>query len=103
MDLLVLIDTLDDLVHNAKPVPLTDQVRVDKGQISDLLDQMRAAVPELAASGPRADQVGVDRQALTDAVSAAIRESIPEIARATAAAVASRPPTPPGPPPGGPF
>jgi len=24
MDVLVLIDKLDDLVHNAKPVPLTD-------------------------------------------------------------------------------
>jgi hypothetical protein len=32
MDVLVLIDKLDDLVHNAKPVPLTDQVRVDKGK-----------------------------------------------------------------------
>jgi hypothetical protein len=30
MDVLVLIDTLDDLVHNAKAIPLTDQVRVDK-------------------------------------------------------------------------
>ena len=30
MDVLVLIDKLDDLVHNAKQVPLTDQVRVDK-------------------------------------------------------------------------
>src|SRR5882724_8212410 len=27
MDVLVLIDKLDDLVHNAKPVPLTDQMR----------------------------------------------------------------------------
>src|SRR6266853_1970592 len=33
MDVLVLIDKLDDLVHNAKPVPLTDQVRVDKEEI----------------------------------------------------------------------
>lgn len=38
MDVLVLIDKLDDLVHNAKPVPLTDQVRVDKEEIYDLLD-----------------------------------------------------------------
>jgi vacuolar-type H+-ATPase subunit H len=30
MDVLVLIDKLDDTIHNAKPVPLTDQVRVDK-------------------------------------------------------------------------
>ena len=46
MDVLVLIDKLDDLVHNAKPVPLTDQVRVDKEEIYDLLDQMRATIPE---------------------------------------------------------
>jgi hypothetical protein len=30
MDVLVLIDKLDDLIHNARPVPLTDQVRVDR-------------------------------------------------------------------------
>ena len=46
MDVLVLIDKLDDLIHNAKPVPLTDQVSVDKEEIYDLLDQMRATIPE---------------------------------------------------------
>src|SRR4030088_2038162 len=46
MDVLVLIDKLDDLVHNAKPVPLTDQVRVDKEEIYDILDQMSASTPE---------------------------------------------------------
>src|SRR2546421_11434275 len=46
MDVLVLIDKLDDLIHNAKPVPLTDQVRVDKEEIYDILDQMRATIPE---------------------------------------------------------
>ena len=46
MDVLVLIDKLDDLVHSAKPVPLTDQVRVDREEIYDLLDQMRATIPE---------------------------------------------------------
>src|SRR5664279_3790092 len=46
MDVLVLIDKLDDLVHNAKPVPLTDQVRVDKEEIYDILDQTRATIPE---------------------------------------------------------
>src|SRR5919109_1262624 len=30
MDVLVLIDKLDDLVHNAKAVPLTDQVRIHR-------------------------------------------------------------------------
>ena len=31
---------------SAKPVPLTDQVRVDKEEIYDILDQMRATIPE---------------------------------------------------------
>jgi cell division septum initiation protein DivIVA len=46
MDVLVLIDKLDDLVHNAKRFPLTDEVRVDREEIYDLLDQMRATIPE---------------------------------------------------------
>ena len=46
METLVLIDKLDDLLHNAKPVPLTDQVRVDKNEIYEILDQIRAALPE---------------------------------------------------------
>ena len=46
MDVLVLIDKLDDLVHNAKAVPLTDQVRLDKEEVYDILDQMRATIPE---------------------------------------------------------
>src|SRR5216110_4085412 len=46
MDVLVLIDKLDDLIQNARPVPLTDQVRVDREEIYDLLDQMRATIPE---------------------------------------------------------
>jgi cell division septum initiation protein DivIVA len=46
MDVLVLIDKLDDTIHNAKPVPLTDQVRVDKEEVYDILDQMRATMPE---------------------------------------------------------
>src|SRR5262249_61286265 len=46
MDVLVLIDKLDGLVHNAKAVPLTDQVRIDREEIYDILDQMRATIPE---------------------------------------------------------
>src|SRR4026209_1882780 len=46
MDVLVLIDKLDDLVHNAKAVPLTDQVRIDREEIYDIRDQMRATIPE---------------------------------------------------------
>ncbi len=46
MDVLVLIDKLDDSIHNGKPVPLTDQVRVEREEIYDILDQMRATIPE---------------------------------------------------------
>ena len=46
MDVLVLIDKLDDLIHNARNVPITGEVRVDREEIYDLLDQMRATIPE---------------------------------------------------------
>src|SRR6476620_4524637 len=46
MDVLVLIDKLDDVVHNARAVPMTDQVRADREESYDLLDQMRATIPE---------------------------------------------------------
>jgi hypothetical protein len=46
VDVLVLIDKLDDLVHNARAVPLTDQVRIDREAIYELLDQMRSTIPE---------------------------------------------------------
>ena len=46
MAVLVLIDTLDARVQNAKAVPLTDQVRIDREEIYDILDQMRATIPE---------------------------------------------------------
>ena len=46
MDVLVLLDTLDDLIHNAKPIPLTGQVRMDKEGIYDILDQIRATIPD---------------------------------------------------------
>jgi cell division septum initiation protein DivIVA len=46
MDVLVLIDKLDDLIHNARTVPLTDSVMIDREEIYDLLDQMRSTIPE---------------------------------------------------------
>ena len=33
-------------MHNAKAVPLTDQVRIDREEIYEILDQMRATIPE---------------------------------------------------------
>jgi hypothetical protein len=102
MEILVLIDKLDDLLHNARPIPLTDQVRLDREEIYDLLDQMRATIPEewKRAEFESKTGGGIEQEALAEAVSAAIKENIPEIARAVAAASppGSAPPTPPGAP-----
>jgi len=47
LDVLVLIDKLDELVQNAKGVPLSqDQVRVDREEIWEIIDQMRSTIPE---------------------------------------------------------
>jgi hypothetical protein len=45
VDVLELLDRLDGLVQNARGVPLTDQVRIDREEISGLLDQVRATIP----------------------------------------------------------
>ena len=45
--LLALVDALDDLIHNAKPVPLTPQVRVDSSEVYVILDRIREVVPEV--------------------------------------------------------
>ena len=44
--MLVLIERLDELVQKAKGVPLTAQVRLDRGEILALLDEMRATIPD---------------------------------------------------------
>jgi hypothetical protein len=46
LDILGLLDKLDDVIHNAKGIPLTDQVRVDRGEIFGILDEMRTRIPE---------------------------------------------------------
>jgi hypothetical protein len=46
LDILGLLDRLDDLIHNAKGIPLTDQVRVDREEIVGILDEMRTRIPE---------------------------------------------------------
>jgi hypothetical protein len=111
MELLVLIDKLDDMMHSARPVPLTDQVRVDKEEVYDILDQMRANIPEAMKQAEYVTKHAsgdVGKQDLREAVAAGVRECIPEIAAAVAAADSgpSGPATPPpgsSPPPGGPF
>ncbi|HEV2074649.1 MAG TPA: hypothetical protein VGR10_00250, partial [Thermoleophilaceae bacterium] len=46
MDVLILLDKLDDLIYEAKPIPMTDQVRVQRDEVYGLLDQIRLVLPE---------------------------------------------------------
>jgi hypothetical protein len=46
MDVFALLDRLDDLLSNAKAIPFTGQVRVDRAEMEDIIDQMRATIPE---------------------------------------------------------
>jgi hypothetical protein len=50
----VLLDQLDELLRNAKPLPLTDLVRIDRVQFYELLDRLRAtlALDEGRKTGP---------------------------------------------------
>ena len=48
MDVLVLIDKLDDLIHNARAVPLTDQVRIDREAIYELLESITDRCEDVA-------------------------------------------------------
>jgi cell division septum initiation protein DivIVA len=45
VDSLVLIDRLDELLAEAKPVPLTSEARIDREEAYRLLDQIRTTLP----------------------------------------------------------
>ena len=41
MDVLIAIDALDDLIHNAKMVPLSDAIRIDRDDLLEQVERMR--------------------------------------------------------------
>ena len=43
-ELLVAIDSFDDLIHNAMPVPLTDQVRLQRDELDTAARTLRDAI-----------------------------------------------------------
>src|SRR5919202_1104832 len=51
MDLLALLAQLDDTIHNAKPAPLSGHVMIDKDKVGEILDQIRATIPEEIRQG----------------------------------------------------
>jgi len=46
MDILQLIDRLEELFNDGKPIPFTHNVLVDEDRMLDIIDQMRIAIPE---------------------------------------------------------
>lgn len=46
MDILHLIDRLEEILNESRPLPFTHNVIVDEDKILDLIDQMRIAIPD---------------------------------------------------------
>jgi F0F1-type ATP synthase membrane subunit b/b' len=46
MDILQLVDRLEEILNQARPVPFTHSIFVDEDRILDLIDQMRVAIPD---------------------------------------------------------
>lgn len=46
MDILHLVDRLEELFNDSRPIWLTHSVIVDEDRMLDLIDQMRVAIPE---------------------------------------------------------
>lgn len=46
MDILHLVDRLEELFNESRPVPLTHRVLVDEFRFLEIIDQMRISVPE---------------------------------------------------------
>lgn len=46
MDILQLVDRLEELFNNSKPIPLTHSVVVDENSFMDIIDQMRISIPD---------------------------------------------------------
>ena len=46
MDILHLVDRLEELFINSKPIPLSRNVVVDENAFMDIIDQMRISIPD---------------------------------------------------------
>lgn len=46
MDILHLVDRLEELFNESRPIPLTHSVIVDEDRILEIIDQMRISIPE---------------------------------------------------------
>jgi hypothetical protein len=81
MEILALLDELDDIVHNAKPVPLTDQVRIDKDRVYAILDRMREVFPDTVRRMREPDEVDRAAEPAPESVRAPTVIDVDEAAR----------------------
>ncbi|HBG74060.1 MAG: hypothetical protein A2X25_08320 [Chloroflexi bacterium GWB2_49_20] len=58
MDILHLVDRLEELFNQSRPLPFTHNVIVDEDRMLDIIDQMRISIPEEVK---KAQQVFVQR------------------------------------------
>src|SRR5215210_2507020 len=90
MDSLVLIERLDELMAEAKPIPFTHEARVDRDEVYKILDRLRTTLPvefeRVRWAGKEAEQ----EQAL-EATLGEINEAIGELRRAQTAEADDRP------------
>lgn len=58
MDIQFLLERLEAIVVNGRKLPMTSQVVLEQGAVLDLVDQMRAAIPEEVRQARRVHQEG---------------------------------------------
>lgn len=46
MDILHLVDRLEEVFNEGRPIPLTRKLAVDEDRVLELIDQMRVSIPE---------------------------------------------------------
>ncbi len=46
MDILHLVDRLEEVFNDGRPLPLTRKLLVDEDRVLELIDQMRVSIPE---------------------------------------------------------
>ena len=46
MDILHLVDRLEELFNESRPIPLTHSVVVDEDRVLEIIDQMRISIPD---------------------------------------------------------
>jgi cell division septum initiation protein DivIVA len=51
MDILHLVDRLEELFNESRPIPLTHNVVVDEDRFLEIIDQMRISIPEEVKKG----------------------------------------------------